>query len=142
MPSAEIFNFFFPGKDWSTKISQWNGHSPDELTLQMPLSKCFCSLRSRRLEVVGTRKIGRARRRHACLPRAPPFSLSPTASKRLLRRLVLLVMLNCYGMPPYKTIACLCRMPRALGLLIFLITFISPIVCTLIGYLRSRDIQR
>ena len=47
------------------------------------------SLRSRRLEVVGTRKNGRARRRHAsaCLPRARPFSLSPTTSKRLLRRL-------------------------------------------------------
>ena len=37
-------------------------------------------MRSRRLEVVGTRKNGRARRRHArgdfaCLPRARPFSL-------------------------------------------------------------------
>ena len=50
----------------------------------------FTSLRSRRLEVVGTRKNGRARRHprgHACLPRARPFSLSPTTSKRLLRRL-------------------------------------------------------
>ena len=47
------------------------------------------SLRSRRLEVVGTRKNGRARRRHACLPRARPFSLSPATSKRLLRRLLL-----------------------------------------------------
>ena len=55
------------------------------------------SLRSRRLEVVGTRKSGRARRRHArgevapsplaCLPRARPFSISPTTPKRLLRRL-------------------------------------------------------
>ena len=45
------------------------------------------SLRSRRLEVVGPRKNGRARRRHACLPRARPFSLSPATSKRLLRRL-------------------------------------------------------
>ena len=45
------------------------------------------NLRSRRLEVVGTRKNGRARRRHACLPRARPFSLLPTTSKRLLRRL-------------------------------------------------------
>ena len=45
------------------------------------------SLRSRRLEVVGTRKNGRAKRRHACLPHARPFSLSPTTSKRLLRRL-------------------------------------------------------
>ena len=66
------------------------------------------SLRSRRLEVVSTRKNGRARRRHvrvslararslfrpllpsacyACLPRALPFSLSPATSKRLLRRL-------------------------------------------------------
>ena len=33
------------------------------------------SLRSRRLEVVGTRKNARERRRHACLPRACPFSL-------------------------------------------------------------------
>ena len=34
-----------------------------------------------------TRKNGRARRRHACLPRARPFSpgLSPTTTKRLLR---------------------------------------------------------
>ena len=68
------------------------------------------SLRSRRLEVVGTRKNGRARRRHArgegyqliswgrkrfswafragapsplaCLPCARPFSLSPITSKR------------------------------------------------------------
>ena len=49
--------------------------------------------RSLRLEVVGTGKNGCARRRHApsplaCLPRAPPFSLSPTTSKRLLRRLI------------------------------------------------------
>ena len=48
------------------------------------------SLRSRRLEVVGTRKnrCGRSRnaRGHACLPCARPFSLSPTISKRLLRR--------------------------------------------------------
>ena len=46
----------------------------------------FCSitasLRSRRLEVVGTRK--NARERLACLPRARPFSLS--TSKCLLRR--------------------------------------------------------
>ena len=61
------------------------------------------SLRGRLFEVVGTRKNGRARRRHArgegegererassplaCLPRGRPFSLSPTTSKRLLRRL-------------------------------------------------------
>ena len=40
--------------------------------------------------MVGTRKNGRARRHargHACLPRPRPFSLSPTTSKRLLRRL-------------------------------------------------------
>ena len=49
----------------------------------------FGSLRSRRLEVVGTRKNVRARRRHACLPRARPLSLSPTTSKRLLCRLVI-----------------------------------------------------
>ena len=34
------------------------------------------SLRSRCLEVVGTRKNGRARKRHACLPRAPVFSFT------------------------------------------------------------------
>ena len=42
------------------------------------------SLRSRRLEVVGTRH---ERGITACLPRARPFSLSPATSKRLLRRL-------------------------------------------------------
>ena len=35
-----------------------------------------------------TRKNGRARRRHVCLPRARPFSLSPTTSKCLLGRLL------------------------------------------------------
>ena len=60
-----------------------------------PQITAHISLRRRRLEVVGTRKNGRARRRHAsgevaplaCLPRACSFSLSPTTSKRLLRRL-------------------------------------------------------
>ena len=52
----------------------------------------FPNLRSRRLELVDTRKNARERRRHArgegaCLPRARPFSLSPTTSKRLLRML-------------------------------------------------------
>jgi len=45
------------------------------------------SLRSRRLEVMGARKNGRAGRRHAWLPRGRPFSLAPTSSKRLLPRL-------------------------------------------------------
>ena len=49
----------------------------------------LASLRSRRLELVGTRKNGRARRRHARPPRARPFSVSPTTSKRLLRRPVI-----------------------------------------------------
>ena len=48
----------------------------------------FPSLRSRRLKVVGTRENARAGRHArgegACLPRARPFSLSPTTSKRLL----------------------------------------------------------
>ena len=62
--------------------------------------KLSFTLRSRRVEVVGTRKNGRARRRHsrgegapsplACLPRARPFYLSPINSKRLLPRLTLL----------------------------------------------------
>ena len=70
------------------------------------------SLRSRRLEVVGTRKNGRARRRHArgeeapsplaCLPRARPLSLSPATSKRLLRRLSY-VMLFPPAFPPSLT---------------------------------------
>ena len=52
----------------------------------------FPNLRCRRLEVVGTRKNARERRRHAtgegaCLPCARPFSLWPTSSKRLLRML-------------------------------------------------------
>ena len=45
------------------------------------------SLRSRRLEIVVTRKNARERRRHACLPRARPFSLPPATSKPLLRGL-------------------------------------------------------
>ena len=44
------------------------------------------SLRSRRLEVVGRRKNGRARKTRRGWGRGP-FSLSPTTSKRLLRRL-------------------------------------------------------
>ena len=81
----------------------WTEHSTDE---DLGFKTIFAeyenfldsnSLRSRRLEVVGTRKNGRARRRHArgevapspfaCLPQARPFSLSPTTSKRLLCRL-------------------------------------------------------
>ena len=52
------------------------------------------SVRSRRLEVVGTRKNGRARRGHARgeahpsrVSLARPFSLSPSTSKLLLRSL-------------------------------------------------------
>ena len=54
-----------------------------------------CSLRSRRLKVVGARKNGSARVRHArgegapsplaCLPLVGQFFLAPTTSKRLLR---------------------------------------------------------
>ena len=55
------------------------------------------SLRSRRLEVVGPRKNGRARRRPlACLPRGRLFSLSPATSKRLLRRLLWNFQMNSY----------------------------------------------
>ena len=36
------------------------------------------------LEIVVTRKNARERRRHACLPRARPFSLPPATSKPLL----------------------------------------------------------
>ena len=55
------------------------------------------SLRSSRLEVMGARKNGCVKRRHArgegalsllaCLPLACSFSLAPTTCKRLLRRL-------------------------------------------------------
>ena len=51
---------------------------------------------------MGTRKNGRARRRHACLPRARPFSLSPTTSKRLLRRLTL-VFFSLFSFKVYDT---------------------------------------
>ena len=60
--------------------------------LNFPAVRCLrslrCSLRSRRLEVVGERENGRARGRHACLLLARPFFLGPTTSKRLLRRLL------------------------------------------------------
>ena len=56
----------------------------------------FVSSRSRRLEVVGARKTGRARGRHACLPFARPFFLAPTIFKRQLRRLQK-TLLPCFG---------------------------------------------
>ena len=43
------------------------------------------SLRSRRVELVGARKNGRVRARHARLPLARLFFLALTTSKRLLR---------------------------------------------------------
>ena len=39
------------------------------------------------MKVVGARKDGNARGRHACLPLALPLSFAPTTSKRVLRRL-------------------------------------------------------
>ena len=70
----------------------WAISRRDQTSLQAPACQCCSppshSLRSRRLEVVDTRKNCRARRTPlACLPRARPFSLPPTTSKRLLRRL-------------------------------------------------------
>ena len=53
-----------------------------------PFTKRLTCSKSSAWIVVDTRKNGRARRRHACLPRARPFSLFPTTSKRLLRRLL------------------------------------------------------
>ena len=63
----------------------WFTHLSSFTCQQMGIS----SLRSRRLERVGPSKNARPRRRHAraCLPRVRPFSLSPTTSKCLLRRL-------------------------------------------------------
>ena len=73
---------------WESKLLLFNENLTKPLIVWSPLNKCsFSSLRSRRLEVVGPRKNGRARRRHACLPRAHPFSVSPTTCKHLLRRL-------------------------------------------------------
>ena len=72
--------FIFPS---STKRGLRGG----ERELQKKLTEkrwCTC----RRLEVVGERENGRARGRHACLFLARPFFLVPTASKRMLRRLV------------------------------------------------------
>ena len=70
-----------------------NNNNKDKETVKAWIPT-ISSLRSRRLEVVGTRKNGRARGRHArgvtprvSPSRAPAFSLSPTTSKRLLRRL-------------------------------------------------------
>ena len=53
---------------------------------------CNFSLCSRRLEVVGARKNGRARERHACLPLVRQFFLAPTNSKRLLHSLLQFVL--------------------------------------------------
>ena len=63
----------------------------------------FCSLCSRRLEVVGERDNGRSRETRegcplACLLLARPFFLVPTTSKRLLRRLHVLTSFAVY--PP------------------------------------------
>ena len=44
----------------------------------------YFSLRSTRFEVVGAKKNGCARRRHACLPLAHPFFLAPTTSIQAL----------------------------------------------------------
>ena len=58
----------------------------DQLYRYVPPHR-ISSLRSRRLEIMATRKNARERRRHACLPRARPFSLPPATSKPLLRGL-------------------------------------------------------
>ena len=67
-------------------------------------AKCFHSLHSRHLKVVGARKNRHARGTRdgkgssplAFLPLARPFFLAPTTSKRLLRRLVFLVCCSPY----------------------------------------------
>ena len=66
---------------WSV-VTHCHTLAPEVRSRNKPWGTVWDSLRSRRLEVVGTRKNGRARRRRACL-----FSLSPTTSKHLLRRL-------------------------------------------------------
>ena len=53
-----------------------------------PFAKRSTCRKSSAWIVVDIRKNGRARKRHACLPHARPFSLFPTTSKRLLRRLL------------------------------------------------------
>ena len=76
----------------TTKLIEFSASPFSNSTEERPnivVISLLASLRSRHLEVVGTRKKGRARRRHACLPRARPFSLTPTTSKRLLRRLII-----------------------------------------------------
>ena len=75
--SISVYSTSSPGFYWSLwgrrirRGSLRNASSDDVDDLK------YLSLRSRRLEVVGTPL--------ACLPRARPFSLSPTTSKRLLR---------------------------------------------------------
>ena len=77
--SISVYSTSSPGFYWShwgrsiRRGSLRNASSDDVDDLK------YLSLRSRRLEVVGTPL--------ACLPRARPFSLSPATSKRLLRRL-------------------------------------------------------
>ena len=66
---------------WSV-VTHCHTLAPEVRSRNKPWGTVWDSLRSRRLKVVGTRKNGRARRRRAC-----PFSLSPTTSKHLLRRL-------------------------------------------------------
>ena len=78
---------------------------PDDVEVFVYEGECqpVNTLRSSRLEVVGTRKNRPARRRHACLPRARPFSISPTTSKRLLLSLTpfLLTIGGCYAGKEY-----------------------------------------
>ena len=82
---------------------------PEKLRLARIWSRCsaltnwaskpiggWSSLRSRRLEVTGVRENGRTRGRHArgeCLLFTRAFFLVPTTSKRLLRRLGLVIKL-------------------------------------------------
>ena len=88
------------GRTNNLKTNSITGSKEELSSCKWRNSLAICSLRSRRLELVGTRKNARDRKRHAsgegaitpqsplaCLPRARPFSLSPTTSKRLLRRL-------------------------------------------------------
>ena len=65
----------------------------DQLYRYVPPHR-ISSLRSRRLEIVATRKNARERRRHACLPRARPLLPSPCYAGYAYR----VGFLRCFGL--------------------------------------------
>ena len=67
---------------WEKMREDEKDYLADNCNKNGSLTKMNLTLRSRCLEVVGSRKNGRA-----CIPLGRPFFLAPTTSKRLLHRL-------------------------------------------------------